>query len=322
MILQILLGIAGGAGVPVQTCMNNNLNKRLWSPFRALLISSGMSLVLMTAFLFVGRVIPFSFSALKGEPLWIWCGGLFGICYMAGNILLFSRAGSSIGVVMPVCGQIFMGLIIDHFGLFSADRRPLTAAKAAGGALLLIGMFLVALGRQQAVSGGRKGKAQWKDAFSGGIAFWYLIGILGGMSSACQIAVNGRAGRLLGTPFKGVMLSLITSTVALAVICCVQTVTGIGLADKRDSEPGPGPGRRVWIWFGGSLGLLYVAVNTYLVNIFGSGLTLTLGLLGSVCASAVIDHFALLTAERARLNATRLTGLALLFAGAALIRLW
>jgi len=327
MILQLLLGVAGGAGVPVQTCMNNELKKRLGSPIRATLFSSFLSLVLVTVYLLVRKNLTLPFELLSGEPAWIYCGGLFGMCFMIGNVLLFSRAGSAVGVVMPVCGQILMGLLIDHFGLFLSVRRSLTPIRILGGAMLLTGMTLVAVGKSQAMrEGGTSGVGSAamdpeKKKPAGGLLVWYLVGIGGGMCSACQTAVNGRAGKLLGSPFKGVCLSLIVSTTVLLVLSLLQTALKRGIADRASIEAEKRKGFRLWICLGGVFGGTFMLVNAYLVNVFGNGITLTLALLGSVCGSAVIDHFALLGAVRARLNVKRVLGLALLFAGAALIRL-
>ena len=316
MILQILLGLAAGMALPVQTCMNNGLKKRLGSPFRSVCVSFSTAGGILLLILLLGGQFPFSVEALKSEPFWIWCGGFFGAVFVTGNVLLFSRLGSVQAVILPVSGQIFMSLIIDHFGLFFYERRLLGAARIVGALLILAGMIFVALGKVQGASGGKAAP----DTRTGGarLMIWRVFGVLAGMASAVQTAINGRAGRLLGSPFKGAMISMITSASVLLAICIVQAILKKGIAPR---EGGPLSVRRIWIWLGGAAGCLFLTSNTYLAGIFGNGITLTLILLGSVCASAVIDHFALLGAQRARLNGKRLLGLALLFAGAALIRL-
>ena len=62
----------------------------------------------------------FGISQAFGEPLWIWFGGLLGVVALTGNILLFPHLGAVQTVVLPIAGQIMMGVVIDHFGFFDS----------------------------------------------------------------------------------------------------------------------------------------------------------------------------------------------------------
>lgn len=136
--LEVLTGIV----TPLQTVVNARLRGTLGTPFRASLVSFTVGLAATTiAALLLGPYPLVSESALHG-PWWMWFAGLFGVIFMTGNILLLPRLGSLQTVLMPVLGQITMGLLIDQFGWLDNPRHPMTMARAAGLVLAVLGVLL------------------------------------------------------------------------------------------------------------------------------------------------------------------------------------
>lgn len=88
------------------------------------------------------HTLGFSPALFTSQPLWIWLGGLFGIIYLTGNILLFPKLGSVQTVIMPVLGQIVAGLLIDNFGWFDSATRALTPIRVLGAVLVLVGVII------------------------------------------------------------------------------------------------------------------------------------------------------------------------------------
>ena len=106
--LLAALGVLTGIVTPLQTAVNARL--------RGTLVSFTVGLAATTiAALLLGPYPLVPESALHG-PWWMWFAGLFGVIFMTGNILLLPRLGSLQTVLMPVLGQITMGLLIDQFG--------------------------------------------------------------------------------------------------------------------------------------------------------------------------------------------------------------
>ena len=56
-------------------------------------------------------------------------GGLLGVCFLTGNLLLLPRLGAALTVVITVAGQIIMGVTIDTLGLFGANEQSFTLLK-------------------------------------------------------------------------------------------------------------------------------------------------------------------------------------------------
>ena len=105
--LPIILGFLAGVGLPIQTSVNTRLRKKVGSPFNAALVSFLVGLLFLSALLLVtGQGLHIPFAQLLDEPAWIWIGGICGVVFLTGNILLFLKLGGVQTVVLPVLGQI------------------------------------------------------------------------------------------------------------------------------------------------------------------------------------------------------------------------
>lgn len=145
MIFLFILGIVAGMMVPIQTSINSRLGRYTESSFYA----STISFFVGTLFLLILNIIfntqMFSSSFYNGHSIdyhW-WVGGLLGVCFLTGNLLLLPRLGATLTVVMTVAGQICMGVVIDTFGLLGASQHPFTFLKGVGIVVLFLGILLM-----------------------------------------------------------------------------------------------------------------------------------------------------------------------------------
>lgn len=311
--IAVILGLLAGAALPLQTNFNTRLRQSVGSPFLATTLSFLIgTMVLLIATLAVDRELPGP-AAATGTPAWLWIGGLFGVIVLTANLFMFPRLGAVQTAVLPITGQVLMGLLIDHFGWFRVDPTALTATRATGGLLVLAGV-LGAIGIADRVlrrtggapTGSLHGRSAW---------FWRLVGVLCGAMLASQTAINGRLGVALGSAVAAALVSFAVGTVALIVIVVV-TRTPWRLT-RPDDRPNPW-----WMWLGGVLGAAFVFGNAFLQPILGTGLTVMLVLLGMMLGSVAIDAFGLLGARRKRITAFQGVGLLLMISGVALIRLF
>ena len=145
MAFLFILGIVAGMMVPIQTSINSRLGRYTESSFYA----STISFFVGTLFLFILNMIfnpkLFDASFYSGHTIdyhW-WVGGLLGVCFLTGNLLLLPRLGAALTVVMTVAGQIIMGVFIDTFGLLGASNHSFTFLKAVGIIILFFGILLM-----------------------------------------------------------------------------------------------------------------------------------------------------------------------------------
>lgn len=307
----VIIGLAIGFGLPVQTGINARLRTVFGSPF----LSSLISFVIGTIFLAVvtavttGVLWP-SVTVLTGQPGWLWLGGLFGVIYLTSNILLFPKIGSVQTVIFPVLGQILMGLLIDNGGWFNAQVQPLNLTRIVGALLVLLGVIsTVALPGYLA----RRQHQLVTEAPAKGLWLWRLWGVLAGMLSASQTAINGALGQVLHSAYQAAFISFFLGTVILIIITLVLHPQVTFRKTKAQHT--------WWMWLGGFIGACYVLGNAYLAPTVGTGLAVVIVLLGLMAGSLLIDQFGWLDAQKKPVTPVQILGLVIMIGGVVLIRL-
>lgn len=308
--MEFLLGIFAGLSLPIQTSFNTELRRHIGSPYLALLVSSIIAWVFLVVLFAFGDSAFFSSGILDNEPWWIFSGGLFGAVFLVGNIFLFSRLGGTLAVILPILGQIIMGFGIDTFGLFHCAQIPITASRALGILAVIVGTFftIIDFGKVPASSAAEKN------------VLWKIFGILAGMSSAVQTAVNGRLGVLLHYPLEAALISFSVGTLLLALVSLVFIFRNISSpsSDRISPKSFRGPW---WMFAGGILGAIFVLTNIFLVKRIGAGLSIVSTITGMILGGLAIDALGLFHAPVKRIHKTRILGIAILIIGVLEIKL-
>ena len=311
--MSIILGFLAGVGLPIQTSVNTRLRKKVGSPYNASLVSFVVALLFLSALLLItGQGLHIPLAQLLNEPAWIWIGGICGLVFLTGNILLFSKLGGVQTVVLPVLGQILMGLIIDNFGLFYSQKTPLSVFRIAGAVMVMLGVVLVSMAKENKTASEKLQKSE-----STTLWIWRAFGIFAGMLSATQLAVNGYLGKVVGSPIKASAISFTVGIIFLAIICIVlHFKNGKSESFKNESAKNPW-----WMWIGGILGGLYILANVYLSRIVGTGMTVIILLIGSTTGGILVDHFGMFESPKKPINAQKILGVLIMILGAAAIKL-
>ncbi|MHA2788232.1 DMT family transporter [Corynebacterium sp. S7] len=242
-----------------------------------------------------------------GQPWWIFTGGALGVVVLTGNILLFPRVGSVQTVILPLSGQIFMGLLIDSFGLFGSPHIELTWVRFFGAVAVLVGALATvgAFDRREAKSGEGRGAMVW---------LWRAFGLVMGACAAMQVSVNGRLGTVLGSPVQAALVSFAVGASVLFLLLLLTRTPWRGIDGAGEKNPW-------WMWLGGVLGATIVFGTAFLGPIVGTGMTVVLMLLGMMVSSLLIDQFGLLGGHKRRVAPIQIIGILVIVAGVAMIRL-
>lgn len=304
----LILAMLVGAIVPVQTVVNTRLRQSVGSPIGASFVSFVVAVAVASALAFTstGALIP-DLSVPAREPWWIWLGGFMGVLFIAGNIVLFPKLGAVQTVILPILGQAIMGLVIDRFGLFQSPRVPVGALRLTGAAIVVLGIAMVLeIPRRQAATGSATGPGVW---------LLRGAGVLMGMGSAVQTAVNGRLGSALGSPVQASQISLAVGVLVLLTLAL--SLPGPRRALASGIAPGPW-----WMWLGGVLGAFFVFGGAALAPILGTGTTVIAALVGNIICGQVLESLGIGTGGRRTLPTPyRLAGLATVLIGVAMVRL-
>lgn len=336
--MLILLGILAGIGLPIQTSLNNKLRKKLGSPYIASLISFIVALIFLQGLLIITKqnfIIPF--ELLMDKPLWIWSGGICGVIFLTGNILLFSKLGSVQAVILPVMGQILMGLIIDNFGFFYSEQIKLTMFRIGGAIFVIIGVAIISVTKEV-----KKAKLEIEikeleeelitsikedikiekenKLLKYEFLMWRTFGVVAGMLSATQIAINGYLGKIINSPIKASSISFSIGVLLLIIICIVGKVISlqnINISKSEENKKYP-----YWTWFGGILGGVYILANIFLAGTIGTGMTVIVLLVGATIGGLLIDNFGFFDSEIKAINGNKILGVILMIIGAIAIKLF
>lgn len=122
MLLFYIIGVLVGMLIPIQTSVNSRLSLYTKSPFYTSFISFSVGticLIVLNIFINPDVFSLHFFSNQTFNYTWF-VGGLLGVGYLTGNLLLLPKLGATLTVIATVAGQIIMGVIIDTFGLFGA----------------------------------------------------------------------------------------------------------------------------------------------------------------------------------------------------------
>jgi len=124
-----------------------------------------------------------------------------------------------------------------------------------------------------------------------------------------QGLVNARLASALHGPVMAAFVSFLVGSVVLGA-WLLASRTPWGATPEARFPP--------WIWLGGVLGAVYVAVFTLLIPRVGAAAAICLAVLGQVVASLLLDHFGVLQAQRPA-DWSRVTGAVLVLLGVLLV---
>ncbi|MDO5031730.1 DMT family transporter [Corynebacterium sp.] len=293
---MLLLGILAGLVLPVQTVVNTRLRASTGTPLSASMVSFSVGTLCLSIAVAISllRGGEFGIGAATNEPAWIWLGGALGVVALTGNILLFPHLGGVQTVVMPIAGQIVMGLVIDHFGLFSSPQSPLNLLRLIGAIVVFVGVILVV--------------GTPRDMLDK-LLPWRVAGFIFGCFTAAQSAVNGHLGDVADSALSAALVSFLVgaSTLLLANLA-LRWRPRVAVPAGESRNPW-------WMWTGGVLGAVFVAANAALVPAIGTGLTVVAGLLGMMMGSLAVDRLRGLT-----IRGGQVAGILVILAGVIVIR--
>ena len=141
-LLFMAMALALGAILPMQAAINARLAKTAGNPVMAAFISFAVGTVALMVFLIIARQFEFRFIS-SSSPWWIWTGGLLGIFFVAGIVVLLPRLGVVLSFSLVLAGQMFAAVLFDQFGWLGLAVREISPGKIIGSILLIIGVFLI-----------------------------------------------------------------------------------------------------------------------------------------------------------------------------------
>lgn len=136
----ILIAIAGGVAIVLQAQFMGVMDQQLGT-IESVFITygSGGLLVGLTMLLLRGG----NLGAWQTVPPHAFFSGVLGLVIVSSIGYVTSRLGLVTAFTILIATQFVLSGVIDHFGWFGAEIRPLDSTKFLGMGILLLGVWLV-----------------------------------------------------------------------------------------------------------------------------------------------------------------------------------
>jgi transporter family-2 protein len=138
-LLIILIGLAGGIAVGLQSPMASMLTQRLGMFESVFIVHVGGALLALVPLLFYGGG---RLGQWRTVPWYVLGAGIFGLVVIGAISYMIPRIGVAGAITTIVAGQLLVSTILDQFGWLGALERPMDLTRAIGLGVVLMGVWL------------------------------------------------------------------------------------------------------------------------------------------------------------------------------------
>ena len=142
--LLMALSLVVGGMIPLQAVLNARLGRQIGGSLMGSLMSFSVGLIcLLVVNLLANPSAVMQVKISATGPWYIWLGGVIGAIFVAYITWVNQQQGIALTFALVVSGQVFLSLLIDHYGLFGSAIRTITLEKIIGSALIIGGIILI-----------------------------------------------------------------------------------------------------------------------------------------------------------------------------------
>lgn len=142
----IVIAVLIGCMVSLQPTINVVMGRELSSSLLASATSIGISFFLIfLTWQVLGRGEG-EISQIRQLPWWIILGGVAGVVFVVGGVMVAPVLGFALFFVCIIAGQLFGSTLLDQFGGFGLPVKPISGMKLTGLGFVLAGAVLVQFG--------------------------------------------------------------------------------------------------------------------------------------------------------------------------------
>jgi bacterial/archaeal transporter family-2 protein len=138
-LLILLIGLAGGVAVGLQSPLASMLTQRLGVFESVFIVHLGGAIIALIPLLFYGGG---KLSQWRSVPWYALGAGVFGLVVIAAISYMIPRVGVAASIITIVAGQLLVGTILDQYGWLGASIRPLGVTRVIGMGIVLFGVWL------------------------------------------------------------------------------------------------------------------------------------------------------------------------------------
>ena len=281
----------------MQARANGELSHRMGNPVEAALVSFGSGLLIISLISIFTPSIRNGMKNLKGAvsrkeiPAWTLFAGMLGGGFVAVQTQIVPIIGVAIYSVASIAGQTAASLIVDRIGLTGGGKKQITVRRVAAAGVTVLAVLVSVLDRME---------AQNLSLFA------VIFGCVAGAIVGVQRALNGQINESTHQSFATSWLNFIMGTTFLFLFLAIGVL--INRAEIVALPSGPW-----WMYMGGTIGVIYIAFTSTIVQYLGV-LTFTLiSVGGQLVGSLLIDLYS--PTEGVQISAYLVTGIVMTYLG-------
>ena len=283
--------------IALQARANGELSHRMGNPIEAALVSFGSGLILITLISIFTPAIRNGMKNLKIAvsrkeiPVWTLFAGMLGGSFVAFQTQIVPIIGVAIYSVASIAGQTAASLIVDRIGLTGGGKKQITGRRVAAAAVTVFAVLVSVLDRIE---------AQNLSLFA------VIFGCFAGAIVGLQRALNGQINESSRQSFATSWLNFIMGTTFLVIFLAIGML--INRVELVALPSGPW-----WMYMGGTIGVIYIAFTSTIVQHLGV-LTFTLiSVGGQLVGSLLIDLYS--PTQGVQISAYLVTGIVMTYLG-------
>ena len=281
----------------MQARANGELSLRMGNPIEAALVSFGSGLLIISIISIFTPSIRNGMKNLKGAvsrkeiPSWTLFAGMLGGGFVAVQTQIVPIIGVAIYSVASIAGQTAASLIVDRIGLTGGGKKQITVRRVTAAGVTVFAVLVSVLDRME---------AQNLSLFA------VIFGCFAGAIVGVQRALNGQINESTHQSFATSWLNFIMGTTFLFLFLVIGVL--INRAEIVALPSGPW-----WMYMGGTIGVIYIAFTSTIVQHLGV-LTFTLiSVGGQLVGSLLIDLYS--PTEGVQISAYLVTGIVMTYLG-------
>ena len=247
-----LLAALSGILIAAQSRVNGGLSAALGNSTEAAVYSFGSGFIVLNLIALANPKVRAGvrriFAGVRsGElPAWRLSAGAMGGIFVAIQTFTVPIIGVALLSVVMIAGQTVASLIVDRIGITGGGKQAITARRVFAAAITIVAVLV----------------AVWQEIRVANISIVPVIVVfLGGFMIGVQRALNGQINDISGQSFSTTWLNFFTGTTTLLILLMINTARGDELVGLPTSP--------WWIYWGGTIGVLYIASSSVIVAKIG-----------------------------------------------------
>ena len=266
----IAVSTASGALIAFQSRANGELSTLLGNPREVALISFGSGFIVLTVFFVFSPRMRAGLRAIVAAagagrlPRWQLLAGMMGAFFVIVQAFAVPHTGVAIFSVATIAGQSALSLLVDRLGIRAGVRHHVTARRVITAAVTVAAVAVSVA-----------------DRLEGSFGWVSLLALAAGGIVAVQRALNAHITDHAGGPEATTWLNFATGVSFLLV---ANVAVG-----AQPLAPLPGMSHSIFIYAGGIIGVIYIAISSVLVQRLGVLLFTATSVGGQLVAALVID---------------------------------